>query len=142
MKKRVVTKCVPYTVCKQVPVCETVKVSCTRSEMVKTPVCKQVPVQVAVDVTVRKPRYVPCKENCSGPGCGNPQCSNGPSHKSKTGACDSCSSGNCTKNECGPRCSAAAKCAGNCRTTPIRDFLGKLCASRLACDPCPDACAK
>ena len=69
-KKECVTRCVPVSVCRQVPYTETVKVPCTKTEMVPTPVCKRVAVQVPVDVMVKQPRSVPCGQACGDLGQG------------------------------------------------------------------------
>ncbi|HEY2909088.1 MAG TPA: hypothetical protein VGI99_02525, partial [Gemmataceae bacterium] len=140
MKKKVITKCVPYTVCKQVPCKEMVKVPCSRIEMVKTPVCRRVPVQSPVCVTVKKPRVEQCN-SCASLACNNTQCA--PANCA-SGVCNAnCGPANCNANSCGtancgtPNCGPQAcgpKCA--CKPHPIRDFFGKICASRLACDPC------
>ncbi|AWM36085.1 hypothetical protein C1280_03040 [Gemmata obscuriglobus] len=133
MKQEVVTKCVPYTVTKQVPYTVTVKVPRTVTEMVPTTVTKRVPVTVATDVIVKKARYVPAP--AAPCGCGTP-CT--------TGKGDACSAKPCG-DACSPICSSGL--GGGLRNVlndpnrpkPIRDFFSNLCATRLACDPCPPA---
>ncbi|MBY0456977.1 MAG: hypothetical protein K2V38_06550, partial [Gemmataceae bacterium] len=72
------------------------------------------------------------------------------------GPCGGAGNGCGSVNPCGDACRpiSASGLGGGlrgvlndpCRPKPIRDFFGRLCASRLACDPCPpahcaDACA-
>jgi hypothetical protein len=147
---REVVKRVPVQVTRMVPTTVTRTVPVTTCRLVTEEVCKMVPTPVTTlraEVVTRcipetVTRQVPCTVTATVPKTVG-EC--GPSARS--GCCPPAPAvgPTCSNSCCTPGCPVGiggklrSYFDDPCRPRPIKDFFGRLCANRLACDPCPPA---
>jgi hypothetical protein len=149
VKAETVTKCVPVVVTKDVPYTCKVRVPCTAPVPAACGACGPCGATPAAESpcgAAHRPRYVPACPPCGPCGSSNPPCGSAGSPCGTAAlACGPCAGGGhhcrCAPCACGVGCGMRYWLTDTNRDKRLRDFFHRVCAGRLACDPCPPPAA-